>query len=92
MLTVLADIIALLTDVTGADASWADRLTAPSRLEGDLHLDSLELAAFAARLRSVYGDGVDLAAFIAGLDIDQLIGLSVGDLADYVSRTQRSRR
>lgn len=85
MHTVLAEITAILADVTGAGDSWARRLSASSRLEADLHLDSLELAALADRLSAAYGDRVDLAAYLASLDIDQLIGLTVGDLARYVT-------
>jgi acyl carrier protein len=77
---VLAEITALLTSLTGLD-----RVTPASRLDGDLHLDSLELAAFGDRLSTAYGDRVDLIAFFATLDIDQLIALTVGDVAAYVA-------
>jgi acyl carrier protein len=86
MLIVLAEIIAMLNDVTGTDASWADQVTAASRLEGDLHLDSIEFTALAARLQAAYGGKVDLLGFVAGLDIDQIIALTVGDVTEYVSR------
>jgi acyl carrier protein len=88
MLTVLAEIIAMLNDVTGTDTSWADQVTAASRLEGDLHLDSIEFAALAARLTTAYGSKVDLFALIAGLDIDQIIALTVGDVTQYVAQAR----
>jgi acyl carrier protein len=81
---VLAEIAAMLAEVTGGGATWANQVTAASRLDGDLHLDSLELAAFADRLRAAYG-AVDLAAFISGMDIDQIIALTVGDVAAHVA-------
>lgn len=82
---VLAEFIGMLLDVTGENGRWAARVTPASRLEGDLRLESVELAALGELLRETYGDLVDLAAFVAGLDIDQIIGLTVGDLVAYVA-------
>jgi len=80
----LGEVIALLRRIVGDDPHWADRVTPSARLEQDLRLDSLEMAALAALLREAYGDRVDLTAFIAGLHFDQLIALTVADLAAYV--------
>jgi acyl carrier protein len=81
---VSAELGRMLLEVTGEDERWAARVSASSRLEGDLRLDSIELAALGALLTSRYGDRVDIRAFLAELDIDQLIGLTVGDLAAQV--------
>ncbi|HEY2574820.1 MAG TPA: hypothetical protein VGI74_00785 [Streptosporangiaceae bacterium] len=77
----------MLAKVTGEPASWARQVSAGSRLEGDLLLDSLEVAALAGLLSQAYGDRVDLLGFLAGLGIDQLIELTVGDVAAYVARS-----
>jgi acyl carrier protein len=76
----LGEVIALLRQVIGDDRHWADRVTPAARLDQDLRMDSLEMAA-----REAYGDRVDLAAFVAGLDFDRLVALTVADLAAYVS-------
>jgi acyl carrier protein len=81
----LAELADMLLDVTGEDESWAARITAATCLEGDLQLESVELAALGELLRSRYGDGVDLPAFFAELDIDQIIGLTVGDVLAYLA-------
>lgn len=62
-------------------------VAADDRLEADLGLDSLEVAALAAMLREQFGDRVDLAGFLAGLELDQLIELTAGELAGYVAGT-----
>jgi acyl carrier protein len=85
---VLPQIIEMLIDVTGEDMSWADQVSPASRLDADLHLDSLEFAALDARLRTAYGGAIDLLAFVAGLDIDQIIALTIQDVADYVARAR----
>jgi acyl carrier protein len=78
---VLADLTSMLLVVSGEDEQWAARITAASTLDGDLRIDSLERTALGGLLRDAYGDRVDLAAFVAGLDIDQIIGLTVGSPA-----------
>lgn len=80
----LGEVIALLRQVIGDDRHWADRVTPAARLDQDLRMDSLEMAALAAALAEAYGGRVDLAAFVAGLDFDDLVGLTVADLAAYV--------
>jgi acyl carrier protein len=78
------EIIGLLRKLIGDDPSWADRVTPSARLDQDLWLDSLEVAALAGLLRDAFGDRVDLAAFLAGLDFEQLAALTVADLAAHV--------
>ena len=85
-MTYLADVAALLREVTGEDAVWQAGIRPDSRLDGDLRLDSVEMASLDVALRRRYGDAVDLAGFLAGLDIDQLIALTVADVADLVAR------
>jgi acyl carrier protein len=76
----------MLVAATGEGPGWAEGLTAGARLEGDLLLDSLEVAALAGLLAEAYGDRVKLLDYQASLDIDQLIALTVGDVAAYVER------
>jgi len=75
----------MLLAVTGEDERWARALTPRSRLEGDLALDSLELAALGGLLRDRYGPAADLPGYLASLDMDQLIGLTLGDLLAYLA-------
>jgi acyl carrier protein len=73
------EIAGMLAAMAGADAPPAPDVT----LEGDLALDSLDMADLAGRLHERYG--VDLLAFLATLDIDQLVGLTAGQLAEHVA-------
>jgi acyl carrier protein len=81
----VAEIAAILAETTGENAQWAARITPNAALEGDLGLESVDLVEFGARLRHRYGDRVDLPAFVAGLDIDDLVGLTVGTVAEHVA-------
>lgn len=78
--TVLPEIVGMLREVTGEDESWGDRITAATRLEDDLLLESIDLAALGELMRERYGDGVDLPAHLAALDLDGIIALRVADL------------
>jgi acyl carrier protein len=86
----LDEMVALLRKVTGEDPQWTDGITSSTRLEGDLYLDSLEMAALSDLAREAYGDRVDLAAFVSGLDIDQIIGLTVGELVAQVAAAHQA--
>jgi acyl carrier protein len=79
------DIVGALAAATGDESLLSAGLNAATRLEADLRMDSLELTTLCTVLCDRYGAAVDLAGYVAGLDIDQLIGLTVGDVATYVS-------
>jgi hypothetical protein len=81
----LAEVVAILAQVAGESAEWLAQVGPASRLEGDLYLNSLEVAALGGLLHAAHGDRVDLPAYLAGLDIDQIIALTVGDLLAYVA-------
>jgi acyl carrier protein len=70
---------------TGDESLLSTGINAATRLEGDLRLDSLDLAALSELLRDRHGAAVDLAGYVAALDIDQIIGLTVADVAAYVT-------
>jgi len=74
------ELTALLAEAAGAPPGWAEQVTAQSRLDADLLLDEYELALLAALLREHYGERADLPALRAGLDLEGLEALTVGDL------------
>ncbi|WP_327004800.1 acyl carrier protein [Dactylosporangium sp. NBC_01737] len=81
-LAVHREIVELLRQVTGEDETWAAAVTPDTRVDTDLFIDSLELVELSVRLRQAYG--VDLTAYVAGLELPELIELTVGDLAGLV--------
>jgi acyl carrier protein len=75
---------AMLAAVTGGDETWAARVTPATRLDTELHLDSLELVALGGLLRARYGGRADLPGYLAGLELDQLIELTVADVLAHL--------
>jgi acyl carrier protein len=82
-----AELVALLRESVGEDRRWPDDLGPHTRLDADLALDSLEAAAFAARVREHYGDRVDVLAHVSALDIDAIINLTIADVAEHIAVT-----
>lgn len=59
-----------------------DRTT---RFNDDLELESIEFVKIAESLQKHYGSGLAIIEWLSGKSIHELIGLSVGDLADYIA-------
>lgn len=61
-----------------------------STFHDDLEMESIDLVTLAGSLASRYGAEVNLAEYLAEKDLDEVIGLTVGDVVDYVvSRIHR---
>jgi hypothetical protein len=84
-----AQIAALVQQVADENGDW--HIGPQTRLEGDLFLDSVELIALDEVLRRRYGEEIDLAGHVAGLGIDEIIGLTVADVAAYVDGRRGAR-
>jgi acyl carrier protein len=74
-----------LAEVMGDDVLLAVDITPDTRLDDDLALESIEFVALGEILRERYGDRVDFAAFIAGMELDEIMSLTVGRLLAYIS-------
>lgn len=81
----LEEIADLLCAVVDGDPGWRAALGPHTRLDGDLFLDSIELAALGDALRGRYGADVDLAGYVATLEIDALIALTLAEVAQFVA-------
>jgi acyl carrier protein len=82
---VLAEVVELLAEVVGADFLLDVEVTRDTAFTADLALESIEFVALAEGLRERYGARVDLAALMAGMDIDEIMGMTVGRLVDHVA-------
>ena len=85
-----ADIVDILSNVTGV--VWPAGIAPDTRLESDLRMESIELVAFSDELRRGYGDQVDLPGYLATLELDQLVGLTVADVTGYVAANRHHQQ
>jgi hypothetical protein len=88
----VARIAALLRDVAGEDEDWLAGIGPHTRLDGDLLLESVEFAELGDALARQYGERVDLTGYVAALTIDEIIALTVADVAAYVASQSRSEQ
>ncbi|MYZ39437.1 MULTISPECIES: phosphopantetheine-binding protein [unclassified Streptomyces] len=87
---VLADISDMLRELLAEDGLDDAEITRETTFHDDLELESIDLVTLAGSLREHYGDRVNVALFIADLELDEIIALTVGELADYVSASLRA--
>jgi len=85
--SVLADLtgmLAILLDEYGLDDVEVRMETTFNR---DLELESIDLVTLAGLLEERYGDRVNFAEFLAGMEFDEIIELTVGRLVEHVVRS-----
>ena len=89
--SVLADITgmlaAILEDEYGLDDVEIGMTTTFNR---DLELESIDLVTLAGLLEERYGKQVNLAEFLAGMEFDEIIELTVGRLVEYVVQSLKA--
>ncbi|QFZ19837.1 acyl carrier protein [Saccharothrix syringae] len=87
---VLADITAMLRDLLDENGLEDVEVTRDATFHGDLELESIDLVTLSADLREHYGDRVNFAEFVAELELDEIIALTVGELVDHVVASLRA--
>lgn len=86
---VLSEVVRMLVEVVGEDFLLDVEVGPGTTFNGDLALESIEFVALTEKLQNRYGDRVDFAGFVAGMDLDQIMNMTVGDLVRHIeSRSQ----
>ncbi|HEY4245016.1 MAG TPA: hypothetical protein VGM88_34610 [Kofleriaceae bacterium] len=83
--TILETIEKLILEIAGDEILLDGPLTRETSFNGDLELESIEFVALAEKLQQHYGSGVDFVGWISKKELDEIIGLRVGDLVDFVA-------
>lgn len=55
-----------------------------TRFNEDLEIESIEFVKIANAIQQHYGDRLNIAAWLSGKSIIELIGLNVGQLVNYI--------
>jgi len=81
---VLDTVARLLREVIGEE--WVDdvEIGLDTSFADDLELESIEFVALAEQLQEVYGDSVDFVGWLSSMELDDIIGLKVGQLVDFI--------
>lgn len=83
---VLADLDRILVEVVGDDLLLDEPLNMATSFNDDLQLESIEFVALAEELLNTYGERVDFVSWMAGMELDQVVALTAGDVVDFVVR------
>jgi acyl carrier protein len=80
---VLATIAGFIREVIGQE--WANEvtITMDTSFSKDLELESIEFVALAEKLQGQYA-GVEFAAWLSKMELDQIIALRVGDVVEFI--------
>ena len=74
----------LLGELVGDAEVLGIEITPATTFHEDLQLESIDLVTFASILAEHFGPEVNLAEYLAEKDLDDVIGLTVGDIARFV--------
>ena len=81
---VLDEVVAILIEVVGEDFLLDVEISLDTTFSDDLALESIEFVALAEKLQERYGGRVDFAAFVADMDITEIMTMKVGTLVAYI--------
>jgi acyl carrier protein len=81
---VLADLRRMIIEVIGEDYITDTEIDLDTSFYEDLEIESIEFVALGEALQAHYGDRVDFAAWIATLEVDDIITMTVGGLTDHI--------
>jgi|SRR5882757_9952813 len=89
---VLGDIDGMLRGILDEYGLDDAEIGMETRFHDDLELESIDLVTLAGKLEERYGSGVNFAEFVAELELEEIIALTVGRLVDYVAAALSSER
>ncbi|ORT55773.1 phosphopantetheine-binding protein [Streptomyces sp. CB03238] len=87
---ILAEITAMLVEIVGDEFLLVEEVGPDTTFNEDLALESIEFVALAELLQQRYGSGVDLIAFLAEKDMEEILAMTVGDLVSHIASTAPS--
>ncbi len=82
---ILEDVRRMLAEVIGEEYMLDLEVEMTSSFEDDLEIESVEFVALAERLTEFYGERVDFVEWLADKELEDIVGLRVGDLVEFIA-------
>jgi len=82
---VLADLRTMIADVIGDEYVSETDINLDTAFYADLEIESIEFIALGEALQARYGDHIDFPAWIATMEVDDIIAMRVGQLVDHIT-------
>ena len=81
---ILAGVAQAIRDVIGEDWIADELIEGSTSFADDLELESIEFVALAEKLQETYGERVDFVSWLSQMELDAIIGLTVGDVVEFI--------
>jgi acyl carrier protein len=81
---ILAELTEILVEVIGTDFLLTSNVNMETSFNKDIALESIQFVLLAEELRTHYGDDVDFVGWLAGMDLDAIVALRVGQLVEFI--------
>lgn len=81
----LADLRTMIADVIGDEYVSETDINLDTAFYADLEIESIEFIALGEALQARYGDHIDFPAWIATMEVDDIIAMRVGQLVDHIT-------
>lgn len=85
---VLAEVTAIIVDVIGEDELLGVEIDMTTSFQDDLEVESIEFVALSEQLMSRYGEDADFVGWMASMELEEIIALTVGDLVGFVAASR----
>ncbi len=82
---IMIEVRAMLTEIIGAEYALSLDIGMNTSFDADLELESIEFVKLATMLTERYGDRVDFVAFLADKELEDIIGLTVGEVVIHIA-------
>ena len=83
---VLNGVADAIRTVIGEDWILDEEIELTTSFADDLELESIEFVALAEELQKTYGANLNFVDWLSDKDLDEIIGLTVGDVVEFIAQ------
>lgn len=84
-ITIFLELRQFIVDIIGADVADEIDINPTSTFTSDLEMDSIEIVAFAEKVKAKYGEGIDFTTWLSEMDLNDLVNLKIEDIINYIA-------
>ena len=85
---ILAVLQGFITEVIGEEFVEDIDIKMETSFTKDLEMDSIELVSFSEKVKRHFGQQIDFPGWLSGMDIDEMIGLTISDIIKFIQQCQ----
>ena len=86
---ILDEVKGLIEEIIGQSVDMNDKeISLATSFSKDLEMESIEFVVLSEKLQETYDDDLDFAGWLEAKELNEIIGLSVGDIVGFVQQCQ----